>query len=123
MNVELLRKIAAVIQEKPREFSMKTWHKRKGSSATGYLDALPKGKEVACGTTHCIAGWAQALAPNRKPREWALDDAKRVLRLTDDQATLLFYGGNWPKGFGGERATASKAAARIEHFIETGGLE
>lgn len=123
MNTKLLRKIAKVIQEKPREFGMKYWHKRRGLYATGFLDSLPEGKEIACGTTHCIAGWAQLLSPSADRSAWVRDDAQRLLGLTGDQAERLFLAEEWPRGFGGQRCSAAKAAARIEHFIATGGRE
>lgn len=84
---------------------------------------LPKEKQISCKTTHCIAGWAQVLDPNRDCEEPAVNDGQRLLDLNDDQACRLFYADGWPKGFGGWRATKVQAAARIEHFIKTRGKE
>jgi hypothetical protein len=124
MNVELLRKIAAVIQEKRGQFDMRFWHHRKD---TGFradaLCSLPEEVRISCKTTHCIAGWAQVLAPNRDCTVEAEEDAKRVLGLNHDQASRLFYADHWPKGFGAWKATKRQAAARIEHFIATNGAE
>lgn len=113
MNVRLLRRIAKVIQEKPREFDMRTFHNQKD-----------------CGTTHCIGGWAEALT-GKNPIE--------ALGLTGDESDRLFYvqikNHEWPKRFLGRKRknmtwreyvwlpTARQAAARIEHFIKTKGAE
>jgi hypothetical protein len=123
VNVKLLRKIAKTIVENPRQFSIVNWHKARGESPRAILCDLPQGKQVSCGTTHCIAGWAQVLAPDRNCGQTARDDAQRVLALTDNQARRLFYGNEWPKGFGGWRCKPEQAAARIEHFIKTKGAE
>ena len=124
MNVRLLRKIAKVIQEKPREFSIVTWHRNKSVGFDkAILYEVPEEKRVSCRTTHCIAGWAQVLSPDHNCHEAAPDDAQRLLGITDYEASRLFYGYNWPKGFGGLRANAKQAAARIEHFIKTKGAE
>src|SRR6266851_1964389 len=90
MNVELLRKIAAVIQEKPTEFDMSHWH----SSEHEIFGKLSKGAK-ACGTTHCIAGWAH-LIDGRYPRAFTMDAARKILGLTKDQAELLFQAESWP---------------------------
>jgi hypothetical protein len=123
MNVKLLREIAKVIQEKPKQFSLASWHKSKTDGVQGVLCNLPKAKQVACGTTHCIAGWAQVLAPDRDCTVPARADGQRVLGLSNEQANRLFFGEYWPKGYGGYRTNAAKAAARIEHFIRTNGAE
>lgn len=133
MNVRLLRRIAKVIQEKPREFDINYWHRDKKApnkanplkkgNAVGALCELPKERQVACGTVHCIAGWAQILSPDRDCKQDAEYDAKRLLGLELDEADRLFFAYNWPRGFGGDRATAAQAAARIEHFIKTKGAE
>lgn len=46
---------------------------------------------VTCNSTHCFAGWAQLLfAPNTVGRGHAGCEAKRVLKITDDQRDYLF---------------------------------
>lgn len=140
MNVELLRKIAAVIQEKPREFDMNGWHQSAHQYGMALCD-LPKDEQVSCDTTHCIAGWAQVLAPDRDCQVRASLDARRLLDLTPEQADRLFYveiedgGTGWPLKFRGRpnkgmdklesmwSMTPKQAAARIEHFIATEGKE
>lgn len=126
MNVRLLRKIAKIIQEPKTkgQFSMKTWHKdKKDNEAYNILCDLPKEKQISCNTSHCIAGWAQVLSPNRDCKQYADTDAQRILGLDSYQAYRLFYADAWPKGFGKWRATPAQAAARIEHFIKTKGAE
>lgn len=113
MNVELLRKIAVVIQEKPAEFDMR-----------GFT------RHTERGTTHCIGGWARQLTGNY--------NMAQALGLTEQQADRLFYVESadtegWPKQFrgvedGGDwehawRPTIAQTVARIEHFIATDGHE
>ena len=135
MNVRLLRRIAKVIQKKPREFNMGSWHEDMltNEDADALCD-LPKGKRIACTTTHCIAGWAQALSTKRDCTVSAEVDAERLLELSHDQAMRLFFVTGffvtdecWPRKFRGRRnawtPTPRQAAARIEHFIKTNGAE
>jgi hypothetical protein len=123
MNVELLRKIAAVIQERPAEFGMDAWH---------------------CETQHCIGGYSQVLTGS--PENDKAGEMAAILEIefipdtstgsgpdhADDicEAGRLFYRENWPAEFlnfdddGYEDGTSpAKAAARIEHFIATEGRE
>ena len=138
MNIRLLRRIAKVIQEKPREFDMGYWHIDTTIDwFQGEHDALcglPKDKRISCTTTHCIAGWAQVLSPKRNCRLPADSDAQRLLGLTNEEADRLFHvdgGGTtlgWPRKFRGRgtniwKPTVKQAAARIEHFIKTKGAE
>lgn len=132
MNTRLLRKIAKVIQEKPRQFNMGRWHRDTGAYnglglSVEALCQLPKERQVSCTTTHCIAGWAQVLDPDRSCGSPAEKDARRLLGISDVQARHLFYADKWPKQFQGTkdayRMYPAKAAARIEHFIKTGGAE
>lgn len=138
MNIKLLREIAKVIIEKPRQFNMNYWHKNEKErvramnageyKSFGALCDLPQEKQIACDTTHCIAGWAQALSPDRKCKVKADKDAKRLLGLTPTQAKRLFFCSSWPDKFRGKNndlwnPTRKQAAARIEHFIKTRGAE
>ena|ERR1700728_4187244 len=137
MNVKLLRKIAKVIIEKPRQFDMSRWHHNKKArehdwsrgvyeSYTALCD-LPQEKQISCDTTHCIAGWAQAISPDRKCKTPAEKDAKRLLQITPSMANRLFYCDNWPEQFQGKRdtwkPTRKQAVERIKHFISTEGAE
>jgi len=137
MNVRLLRKIVKVIQEKPRQFKMTYWHnnetvkddmRRRGDWRNiEALCMLPEEKRIACDTTHCIAGWAQAISNDRKCNAPAEKDAKRLLGLSKSQAQRLFFADQWPEQFRGVKdqwkMSPAKAAARIEHFIKTRGKE
>jgi hypothetical protein len=114
MNVELLRKIAAVIQEKPAEFDMGDFRTLK-----------------PCGTAYCIGGWAHILSGG-DPELASEKTGRKALGISGDEAERLFFvtdedSGGWPEEFRGEsnawEPTPQQAAARIERFIETGGRE
>jgi len=126
MNIRLLRKIAELIVEKPKEFNMAYWHVNPEISACA-LSELPKGKRISCETAHCIAGWAQALSSDRQSKINASDDAQRILKITPSQAKRLFYVDGWPEKFRGKQddwnPTPKQTAKRIEHFIQTEGQE
>lgn len=95
------------------------------------------GDKNPCGTACCLAGW---LVWNDDPKRFAEAARKsnvdylsgRALELVDgNEGSALFGTGNaWPEPFGsqfalaiGNSTKASIAAARIEHFIATGGAE
>ena len=114
MNVELLRRIQEVIRLKPEALEMGDWH----------------GKNL-CGTTHCIAGWAQVLSGHDESHR-ADDEGMEALELSYEEADRLFYvdvgdGSGWPKEFRGSpdewKPTPQQAIARIDHFIATEGRE
>lgn len=117
MNVRLLRKIAKVIQEKPRELEMKILHcDEKGVYA-----------DKSCATAHCICGWGAVIldedfdaGPSSHPF-FGIDSAQRK---------RLFWVSTWPSNFRNayrkrktHAARARVTAARIEHFIKTKGAE
>lgn len=110
MNIKLLKRIKRQILRNPKQFSMAHWH---------------------CGTTHCIAGWAQVLAGKAPDVHHAVWDARHALAISDEQADQLFYRTNWPKEIQDRWIEArvnhksatfkSKIAAeRIEYFIKHG---
>lgn len=125
MNVALLKKIKARILAKPNAFRMDRW---------------------SCGTAHCIAGWACVLN-GVKPTKLYVGAADRSVtpdgtyvetRAADllglesadlgGNAERLFYEYEWPARFRsdptvGRKLKAKRAAARIDHFIATGGAE
>lgn len=107
MNVRLLRRIAKVIQEKPKEFYM------------GYFTG-----ETKCGITHCIGGWAAVLS-GVKEEETSVGEMCALLGVTEGQRENLFYPdyANAWVDYGMYKATPKQAAARIEHFIKTKGAE
>lgn len=124
MNVRLLKRIAKVIQEKPGEFDIAAWHEDTVSGEDfEALCELPRGIQTACTTTHCIAGWAQVLSPDRDCSQPAQHDAKRLLRITRAQADRLFFASRWPNLRHGRNPTPEQAADRIERFIKTKGAE
>lgn len=138
MNVKLLKQIAEVIIEKPRQFNMHYWHRNEKVRAKNIdfgvdkdyeaLCDLPAEKQISCDTTHCIAGWAQALSPNRKCKSPAEKDARRLLEITPSMAKRLFFCNLWPDQFRGKRGdlwkpTRQQAVGRINHFIATEGRE
>lgn len=115
MNVERLREVARVIQERPFDMSMYN-------------------VDEECGTAHCIGGWAETIWPeDNRP----LDSlpGQIPLEITSEQAKRLFLVDKWPKQFIAgidaddlimgywEAITPATAAARIEHFIATDGGE
>ena len=123
MNIELLEKIAEVIVQKPEEFDMNYFDgfRMPNGTVSGFSDGQK------CGTTHCIGGWAAALCPDERDKEYA-----DILGLTEEESDRLFYvdgldSGGWPKQFCGVavawQPTAEQAAARIRHFIATDGAE
>jgi hypothetical protein len=93
LNVPLAKAILRQITEHPETHEQSSWMGHK-----------------ACGTTHCIAGWAAALTPDIKLRPIgpagfmaAFPDGEKhvpsyagqiLLGLTDEQADDLFYEGN-----------------------------
>lgn len=121
MNVELLQKVKAAILAKPQTYRQVYW----------------------CGTEHCIAGHAVAIA---QPKTWARalkldasgDDracdlvekaARKLLRLDNEKFWRLCGGaGDWPSGFAEryfmrktKRGKAAVAASYIDAFIAAKG--
>ena len=43
-----------------------------------------------CGTKHCLAGWCQILSGKRPNKETALEDARKALRISLEEARRLF---------------------------------
>lgn len=107
MNIPLLEKIIEAIEAHPEQFNMFEWD---------------------CGTTRCIAGWANILSSKKAmyATEWS---GAEQLDLTATQASLLFFKKDWPKQFRlifpkeEAKANATIAIARIRHFIKTEGAE
>lgn len=134
---KLWPRIKKAIMKYPDQFEMTNWFSRRGLQGT-YLNNREIGR---CGTAACVAGWALHVANtnrnNQSIREtrdklslrirWYEEEATRVLGLTYDQASRLFYAGQWPREFAirYDNATTPKARAkaavdRINHFIKTG---
>ena len=122
MNMTLLKRIAAQIVATPEQFDMATWHARpEAALVSNRLSVVG----TDCGTTHCIAGWAQVLGEGARPDGDAFAVAKRLLRISEEQAWTLFFEEEWPDEFRPFHfgASAQQAAARIAHFIATDGAE
>jgi len=132
MNVELLEKVEQKLRRlrHKRHFHMATW-----------------GEKNDCGTTACIAGHALLMEGYKIPADQSFREheqqfispsgrmvkpfnaARKILGLTESQAEKLFAAYKWPIRFGGgpcpdmDPNDPKRAAARIRHFIETGGKE
>ncbi len=103
VNVKLLDKVIEHMEAEPKRANMDTW-----------LDENEQAYHHPCHTVGCIAGWTVALKKGRKKavagsRYWEniQSDAKKLLRITHDQAQELFLPGNWPSKFQ-ERMDKSK---------------
>jgi hypothetical protein len=44
-----------------------------------------------CGTSHCVAGWAQIMGGRKEDADTALDDARELIGLADFEANYLIY--------------------------------
>lgn len=128
LNVRLLRRIKKHILDRPTRFFMESYVDQgtPGGRTCGFTDQAKRYPE--CGTTACIAGWANILTGAKA--DWEIRDAGRAsdkLGLQPGQGCLLFCDLNWPKAFADDYEKASTplqrvkiAAARIEHLISTG---
>lgn len=120
-----LRQVKAAILAQPHFYAQNRW-----------VSSISK-----CGTTCCIAGWADFIFNGKKThearaKEWSVADewvevAADALDISFDEAEILCSGSTeWPEGLSADYAAsytdeerAQVAAARIEHFIKTGGAE
>ncbi len=119
VNVKLLEKISEHILEEPKRVNMDAW-----------IEEDPKVHKHACHTVGCIAGWAVLLKGTKSERKgnwWEIKEtAKRLLRVSEDDANTLFYAGQWPEERQdqltahreGSKAYAKVVAARIADFIK-----
>lgn len=136
VNIELLEKVRSHILEEPRRLDMEDW--------IDYVAGKPE--SPACGTTGCIAGWAVLLtipeligcaSDNSGLPEKFLDiiwntneEATRLLDLSEDEETRLFYLDEWPESYRlaynaarSQDQKASVTASRISLFIQTKGTD
>lgn len=118
MNVELLETVAQRIEQRGKPVNMAQWFNR-------------------CKTAGCIAGETLLasgadLTPFRGRRRTAPSaDAAALLGLDRRQAGRLFFYCAWPDEFRGRTGVtwlvaaipAPTVAARIRHFVESGGRE
>jgi hypothetical protein len=120
MNRKLLREIIADIEREPLAFDMGRW--------------FQKTRQTECGSVGCIAGKAVWLTDPKRltGRKWYLHDwfreAQAALRLSEDEATRLFYYSSWPDKFSfygieTPEASAQVTVKRIKHFMRTNGTD
>lgn len=127
MNVELFEKIKTHVREEPKRLYMGDWVMRKLPSLDDNRpDFFPE-----CGTVACMAGWAVLLNTPLDPlyvRSYLVESqARKALDIDGEQASGLFYVGNWPKEFlraytGTEdrKERAEIFCSRIDHFLQHG---
>lgn len=130
LNVKLLRKIQKHILEEPRRFMMASYVRwGKPGARIPREQRLPDQSHIfpACGTTACIAGWANILSG--EPPYRAADPRLAVKRLgiKAEQAVPLFADLAWPDPFRDRYRKAKTpaqrakiATERIEHLISYG---
>lgn len=110
MNKTRMLELADAIEAAPKhQFNMRAFvdkyvidrsgrRRRAASSHIPDEQILPTLKEMSCGTSACIAGWAIHLHPRAglaRARECGYYDvvehARAILDLTDDEAWTLFH--------------------------------
>lgn len=132
MKTKMLRKVQEFLLAEPRQFDMNNWIR--SPRLVNVLEMPP------CGTVCCVAGAAYVIDKN-KPLDKVRNDliktlstyrveteAKRILGLTEAQATRLFYKSGWPARFRRAYEKAKTPAERvqagvkrIDYFIKTRG--
>jgi hypothetical protein len=125
MNIELLQRVKKAILDNPEHFSMDYWYQYIDENGHVTLENYTVGVAeglTECGTKACIAGWAVFLGRDDSTGVYDIGlYAQNILDLTNDQARRLFHMDRWPKQFWLD--DTETAAARIDHFIATGGRE
>jgi hypothetical protein len=81
-EIARLDAVREVILAQPTRLDMGLWHGDKWDATH-----TPE-EEHSCGTPHCLAGWLQALCPDKEIREMDPEDAGRKLAPV---ASALFY--------------------------------
>lgn len=87
INRKLAKKILGKITSSPQAFNMEGWV----DAPEGVDPAVPGFKPVLCGSTLCVAGWAQQIVRGYVNEETVEEDARDLLGLKD---TELFYTSN-----------------------------
>lgn len=121
MNVELLERIAAAIEAKPKLYDQTDWI-----------------RSTPCGTVCCIAGWAAELSDPTFARgyeQWLRGDGKYVGSVADRAEELLMLpewsagdlfdanGFTWPGSYGPEgNAPTAAEAVRLLRAIAKGDV-
>lgn len=141
MNIELLRKIQAIVLEEPKRLVMERWI----SIPVDRRDS----RVPECGTMGCVAGWATLLSRQAQQKDSTFRELAEeirelgsivqhtgatALKLDHGQATRLFYLNSWPPDFANAFTGASQypdylvrraniTSLRIDRFIATDGAE
>jgi hypothetical protein len=131
-NPRLLRRVQKHIAEEPNRLVMGRVIRLKvdlfGSNKF-WGDNAQEVNFAKCGTAACMAGWTLALSgfdgkKIQKLTTWDIR-ARKLLGLTPDQATYLFYDGNWVGGFSErykeaktQKQRAKIAVEYIDYFIK-----
>ena len=112
MNTKLLLEIKKHILTHPKQLNMGTWMTK-----------------TNCGTTCCIAGWACLLSKELYANTNVWRFAEKILDI-EGESDRLFHTEDWPTKYrnlyydaGSSEARAKVTADRIQHYIDTGGLE
>lgn len=130
MNKTRMLELADALEAaKPRQFDMRVFvakyevdkaGRRRSIRGVHSDEILPTLKEMPCGTSACIAGWAVHLHPRAglgaAYSTWGFydveDHARAILGLTADEAYTLFHR-RW-------RQNNKQAAALIRRCVELG---
>lgn len=92
LNAELFRKIADVIEREPNLYDQTEFGFGSNNDDAKACHHIPPEQVNACGTSHCIAGWAVALTPPAKrPDADVFYAAKELLGLSINDAADLFW--------------------------------
>lgn len=85
---EVLRldEVREIVLKKPERLHMRGWH-----SEGWNPDHTPE-EEHSCGSAHCIAGWLQALSPDKRMREMEPLDAAQKLAPAAAGSGIFFTG-------------------------------
>jgi len=84
-EIARLDAVREIVLKKPERLHMNDWHSSKWNP-----DHTPE-EEHDCGSAHCIAGWLQALCPDKAVRQMPADSAGALLAPTQRH---MFYTSN-----------------------------
>ena len=81
-EIARLDQVREIVLAKPERLYMNDWH-----SGNWTPDHTPE-EEHSCGSAHCIAGWLQALSPDKEVRQMSAETAGRKLAPASQ---FMFY--------------------------------
>ena len=84
-EIARLDQVREIVLKKPERLYMNDWHRG------GWTPEHTPEEEHECGSAHCIAGWLQALCPDKKMREIEAAEAGALLAPTQKH---MFYTSN-----------------------------